>query len=86
MRRALPVASRVVAHADVARAAVRKNAAFERVCDLPASKNRLRERAVVTKHDMKCVVLDLEFTELVPDEDLEKSNLQIACAATLLSD
>lgn len=35
---------------------------------------------------MKCIVLDLEFTELVPDEDLEKSNLQIACAATLLSD
>ena len=35
---------------------------------------------------MKCIVLDLEFTELVPDDDLERSNLQIACAATLLSD
>ena len=35
---------------------------------------------------MKCVVLDLEFTELVPDENLEASSLQIACAATLLSD
>lgn len=35
---------------------------------------------------MKCVVLDLEFTELVPDDNLETSNLQIACAATLLSD
>ena len=35
---------------------------------------------------MKCVVLDLEFTDLVPDDSLESSNLQIACAATLLSD
>lgn len=35
---------------------------------------------------MKCVVLDLEFTDLVPEEALEVSALRIACAATLLSD
>jgi hypothetical protein len=41
---------------------------------------------------MKCVVLDLEFTDLVPEDSddplqsLEASNLHIACAATLLSD
>ena len=40
----------------------------------------------LTKNYMKCVVLDLEFTELVPDENLEESSLRIACAATLLSD
>ena len=35
---------------------------------------------------MRCVVLDLEFTQLVPEESLESSSIQIACAATLLSD
>lgn len=37
---------------------------------------------------MKCVVLDLEFTDLVPDEDsdFETSDICIACAATVLSD
>lgn len=35
---------------------------------------------------MKCVVLDLEFTDLVPEDDLESSSLRISCAATLLSD
>ena len=36
---------------------------------------------------MKCVVLDLEFTDLVSEDvPLEASSLQIACAATLLSD
>lgn len=44
---------------------------------------------MVPTNYMKCVVLDLEFTDLVPDEDDDfetNDGLQIACAATVLSD
>jgi hypothetical protein len=52
-----------------------------------ASKGTTQTISYVNKKNyMKCVVLDLEFTELVPDENLEDSSLRIACAATLLSD